>query len=74
MTLTDLPQVQALSVQEKLQLVDEIWMSVAPELDSLEVSDEEKGILNERWTAFLKNPASALTVEQFKEKLKASRK
>jgi hypothetical protein len=33
MTLTDLPEVRALSAREKLQLVDELWMSVAPELD-----------------------------------------
>jgi putative addiction module component (TIGR02574 family) len=69
MTLTDFPDVKALSAREKLQLVDEIWVSVAPELDALEVSAEEKGTLDERWTAFLKDPASALTLEQFKERL-----
>ena len=73
MTLTDLPEVRALSAREKLQLVDELWRSVAPELDSLEVSEEEKGLLDERWAAFLKNPAAALTLEQFKEKLKTLR-
>jgi putative addiction module component (TIGR02574 family) len=73
MTLTDFPDVKALSAREKLQLVDEIWVSVAPELDALEVSAEEKGMLDERWTAFLKNPASALTLEQFKERLKKRR-
>ena len=73
MALTDLPEVRALSAREKLQLVDELWRSVAPELDSLEVSAEEKGMLDERWAAFLKNPAAALTLEQFKEKLKTLR-
>jgi putative addiction module component (TIGR02574 family) len=73
MTLTDFPEVRALSAREKLQLVDELWMSVAPELDALEVSAEEKGILDERWTTFLKDPASALTLEQFKERLKTCR-
>lgn len=73
MTLTDLPQVRALSAREKLQLVDELWLSVAPELDALEVSGEEKTLLDERWAAFLKDPASALTLEQFKDRLKALR-
>ena len=73
MTLTDLPQVRALSAREKLQLVDELLLSVAPELDALEVSDEEKMLLDERWAAFLKNPASALTIDQFKERLKTLR-
>jgi putative addiction module component (TIGR02574 family) len=73
MTLTDLPEVRALSAREKLELVDELWLSVAPELDALEVSAETKGLLNDRWAAFLKNPASALTLKQFKEKMKALR-
>ena len=73
MTLTDLPEVRALSVREKLQLVDELWVSVAPELDALEVSAEEKGMLDERWATFLKDPVSALTLEQFKERLKTRR-
>jgi len=74
MTLIELPKVRALSVREKLQLVDELWLSVAPELDALEVSEEEKATLNGRWAAFLKNPASALTVQEFKERLKNLRK
>jgi putative addiction module component (TIGR02574 family) len=74
MTLTDFPAVQALSAQEKLLLVDELWLSVAPELDTLEVSEEEKGMLDERWAAFLKDPASALSLEQFKQRLKALRR
>lgn len=65
--------VRALSAREKLQLVDELWMSVATELDALEVSAEAKGMLDERWAAFLQDPASALTLEQFKERLKALR-
>jgi putative addiction module component (TIGR02574 family) len=73
MTLTDLPEVLALSAREKLQLVDELWLSVAPELDSLEVSQEEKALLDERWAAFLKDPASALSLEQFKERMSALR-
>jgi hypothetical protein len=39
----------------------------------LEVSTEAKGMLDERWAAFLQDPASALTLEQFKERLKALR-
>lgn len=73
MTLTDLPEVRALSAREKLQLVDELWVSMAPDLSRLEVSEEAKGILDERWAAFLKDPSSALTLEEFKERVKALR-
>ena len=73
MTLADFPEGRALSPCEKLQLVDELWLSVAPELNTLEVSEDAKATLNDRWKAFLRNPGSALTVEQFKQRLKALR-
>ncbi|WP_348215449.1 addiction module protein [Luteolibacter sp.] len=73
MTLTGFPQVQALSIREKLELVDEIWKSVAPDLEAMEVSEKEKELLDQRWTDYLENPSSALTPEQFKEKLDAMR-
>ncbi len=73
MTLTELPQVQALTLREKLQLVDEIWSSVGSDLDSLEVTQEEAEILDKRWADFLKKPAMALTTEEFKSKVHAIR-
>ena len=73
MTLTELPQVQALSVREKLELVDEIWKSVASNSDGLEVTQEERDILDQRWDDFLRNPASVFTVEEFKSKINALR-
>jgi len=53
--------------------MDELWVSLAPELHALEVSSQEKGMLDKRWAAFLKDPASALTLVQFNERLKARR-
>jgi len=68
-----LPQVQSLSVREKLELGDEIWKAVSPDLDSLEVTPEEKEILDSRWAGFVENPASALSVDEFKKELNALR-
>ncbi len=34
MKLADFPEAGALSAQEKLQLVDELWLSMAPQLSS----------------------------------------
>ena len=73
MTLTELSQVQALSVREKLELVDEIWKSVSSSPDSLEVTQEEKDILDSRWVEFHHNPTSALSIDVFKGKLNALR-
>jgi len=74
MKLADFPEVRALSAQEKLQLVDELWLSVAPQLDALAVSQDEKNLLDARWAAFLKDPSSALTLEQFQEKMRKHRR
>src|ERR1035438_2692669 len=72
MRLADLPEVRALSAREKLQLLDELWQEVAHHLDTLEVSQTEKELLDLRWAAFLRGPA-ALSLEQFKERVQALR-
>jgi putative addiction module component (TIGR02574 family) len=68
MKLAELPEVQNLPVREKLELVDELWLALTQELESLEVSDDEKTLLDERWEAFLKDPDSALSLDQFRQK------
>jgi putative addiction module component (TIGR02574 family) len=73
MTLTELPQVQALSARAKLELVDEIWRSLSTSPDYLEVTQEEKDILDSRWEEFLSNPTSALSIDVFKSKIHAIR-
>ena len=73
MKLVDLPEVQALTPREKLQLVDELWQDVAHDMDSMEATEEEKKLLDERWANFLSDPSRALTLDQFKLKIKALR-
>ncbi len=69
MNLVDLPEFHDLPVREKLQLVDELWLSLSQELKSLDVSEEEKELLDQRWAAFLRDPESALTIDEFRQKL-----
>ena len=73
MKLTDFPEVNNLPVQKKLELVDELWLSMKTELDSMDVTNEAKEVLDERWTAFLADASSALTIEEFRKKMKAHR-
>jgi putative addiction module component (TIGR02574 family) len=73
MKLADLPQVRALSAREKLLLVDELWEDVAQEVAELGITTAEKEILDERWTAFMRDPSSALTLDQFKKKVESLR-
>jgi len=74
MKLKELPQVMALSTAEKLELIDDLWISIEPELKQVEVSEEEKNLLDDRWEKFLANPDSALTLDQVKALLAARRK
>jgi putative addiction module component (TIGR02574 family) len=69
MTLTDLPQVQRLSAAEKLQLLGELWDSIAAEPANVPVSAQEKILLEERWQEHLRDPKSALSLEEFKQRL-----
>ena len=66
MKLKELPQIMALSTEEKLDLIHDLWESISPEMEQSEVSDEEKKMLDERWEKYLANPESALTMEQLK--------
>ena len=74
MKLRELPQIMALSPEEKLDLIDELWESIYPGMDQGGVSDEEKKLLDARWENYLKNPESALSIEQFESLLAARRK
>jgi putative addiction module component (TIGR02574 family) len=74
MKLKELPQVMALSTEEKLELIEELWDSIGSVMAGLEVSAEEKKLLDERWEKYLKNPASALTTDQFEDLLAKRRK
>lgn len=62
-----------MTLEEKLELVDELFLSMRPELESLEVSQVDRALLDERWGAFLKYPSSALTLEEFQQRMKAVR-
>jgi len=74
MKLKEFPQIMALSTEEKLDLIHDLWESISPEMDQMEVSEEEKKLLDERWENYLKNPDSALTIEQFEALLANRRK
>jgi putative addiction module component (TIGR02574 family) len=66
-------QLDQMTIEEKLRLVDELWLSMTPELASLEVTPEDKELLDGRWAAFLEDPSSALTLEEFQQRMKATR-
>ncbi|MDP1758768.1 MAG: addiction module protein [Thermodesulfovibrionales bacterium] len=54
MTATDTLE---LSIPERIQLVEDIWDTIALETDALELTENEKKIVDERLEAYHKNPA-----------------
>lgn len=73
MSLKQFPEVEALSVQDKLALVDDLWVAVSADVEALEVSHVERELLDQRWEEFRKSPESALTIEEFKLRLAKAR-
>ncbi|MEK6589300.1 MAG: addiction module protein [Nitrospinota bacterium] len=45
-----------LSIPERIQLVEDIWDTIAAEAQSIELTEDEKRIIDERLEAYHKNP------------------
>lgn len=45
-----------LSIPERIQLVEEIWDTIAAEGDAIELTEKEKEIIDARLDAYYKNP------------------
>ncbi|MEW6201131.1 MAG: addiction module protein [bacterium] len=46
----------ALSIPERIQLVEDIWDTIATEVHAVELTEDEKRIIDERLEAYHKNP------------------
>ncbi len=49
-------EVLNLSIAERIQLVEDIWDTIGDGVNYVDVSDEEKLLIDERLTAFHQNP------------------
>ncbi len=45
-----------LSIPERIQLVEDIWDTIATEANYIELTEEEKKIIDERLEAYHRNP------------------
>ena len=48
-----------LSIPERIQLVEDIWDTIASQAEALDLTEEEKALLDERLQAHHQNPAAA---------------
>ena len=83
MSLTEiLESLRNLSVEERQQVVSKAIHLDEPALEheldeedgGVEITEEEKRILDERWQHYLANPETALTLDQLKALMSARRK
>ena len=45
-----------LSIPERIQLVEDIWDTIAAQADRVELTEEEKKVIDERLKAYHQNP------------------
>jgi len=67
MILEKLPAVQALSLDEKELLAEEIWQEVSAERDTLPIPQEHLKILEQRRTEFEANPEKVRSWDEVKK-------
>lgn len=59
-----------LSVTERLELVEDLWDSIAEIPESVELSDEQKRFLDERISKYHSNPDEGSSWEQVKARIR----
>ena len=52
------PDALRLSIPERVQLVEDSWDSIASQADVVELTEEEKTLLDERLNAYHQNPTA----------------
>ena len=53
-----------LSIPERIQLVEDIWDSIALEADAVELTEQQKRIIDERLKAYHENPEAGSPWEE----------
>lgn len=76
MTTVPLSDLLRLSVAERIQLVEDLWDSIAAEAnaqpDRLPPSESERRVVRRRSEAYRKNPGAALPLEEAMERIERS--
>ena len=63
-----------LPVPERLQLVEDIWNSIADAPEALEVTEDEKRLIDERLEAFHRDPQAGSPWEEVYARLTSRRR
>ena len=66
--------VSELPVSERLQLVQDIWESIAAAPEALELTDDDKRLIDERLEACQRNPKAASPWPEVRARIAARRR
>ena len=68
--MTEIKNILKLSVNERIQLVQTIWDSIATDTEGSQISEEHKRILDERLEAHKNNPNDVVSWNEVKKSVK----
>ena len=69
MRLTDIPEIEQLSIPEKILLLEDLWESIASDESGLTVPQSHKDELDRRLEAYESNPGDLLTLEELRSRI-----
>ena len=67
---TQLSEILQLSVAERIQLVEDIWDSIATIPDAVSLTEEQRAELERRLEAYQANPSEGISWNELKTKLR----
>jgi len=62
--------IQELSVSDRIRMAEELWDSVLEDQASIEVTDAQKKVLEQRIKSYSSTPSEGLTWEEVNDRLK----
>ncbi len=69
---TQLPDILEMSVAERIQLVEDIWDSIAAVPESLPLTEDERKELDRRLEMHAQNPDESIPWDELKKKVRKS--
>lgn len=67
--MSDRLNIEELSIAERIQLVEEVWASIAAEQESLEITEAQRQELNRRLDSYRSSREGGSTWESVKDRL-----
>jgi putative addiction module component (TIGR02574 family) len=71
MSNIELSSVLALSIEERLRLVESIWDSIAAHPEALALNEDERRELDRRWHAYLRDPEAGAPWSEVRTRIAA---